>query len=209
MLFLAQGDLEGARRFVRAAEVRVDLTELVANFASYFELFWVLDDEWQQLLFRLGPEPFFEREDEWGRSLAFANAHHLRGEWEQMRANAEIARANLTQLLAELPDEDQLHVYLGSALAYLGRGEEAVAHGRRGLELSRDSRTGRPEPYFQLQLVRSHIILGEWEAALDLLEPLLEVPFYLSPGWLSIDPLFDPLRDHPRFQALLEEYSTN
>jgi non-specific serine/threonine protein kinase len=209
MLFLAQGDLEGARRFVRAAEVRVDLTELVAHLASYYELFWVLDDEWQQLLFRLGPEPFFEREDEWGRSLAFANAHHLRGEWEQMRANAEIARANLTQLLAELPDDDQLHSYLGSALAYLGREDEALAHGRRGLELARARDTPWDGHYLQLQLVRSHIILGQAEPALDLLEPLLEVPFYLSPGWLSIDPLFDPLRDHPRFQALLEEYDTN
>ena len=45
--------------------------------------------------------------------------------------------------------------------------------------------------------------------ALDQLEPLLEVPIYLSPGWLSIDPLSDPLRDHPRFQALLEKYDTN
>lgn len=60
-------------------------------------------------------------------------------------------------------------------------------------------------PYFQLQVVRVHLILGQPEAALDLLEPLLEVPFYLSPGWLSIDPLFDPLRDNPRSQALLEK----
>jgi serine/threonine-protein kinase len=124
-----------------------------------------------------------------------------------MLVDAEIARAAYARHLEELPDEIDLSVYLGSALAYLGRGKEAVARGRRGLELSRDSRTGRPYSYFQLQLVRSHIILGEWEAALDLLEPLLEVPFYLSPGWLSIDPLFDPLRDHPRFQAMLEEYA--
>ena len=209
MLFLAQGDLEGARRFVRASEVRVDRTELVAFLASYQELFWVLDDERQELLFRLGPEHFFEREDEWGRSLAFAHTHHLRGEWEQMRANAEIARAHLTQLLAELPDDPQLHSYLGSALAYLGREDEAIAHGRRGLELARARDTGPSHPYLQLQLVRSHIILGQAEPALDLLEPLLEVPFYLSPGWLSIDPLFDPLRDNPRFQALLEEYDTD
>jgi len=126
-----------------------------------------------------------------------------------MRANAEIARADLTPLLAELPDDDHLHSYLGSALAYLGREEEALAHGRRGVELSRDSRTGQPDSYLQLQLVRSHIILGQAEPALDQLEPLLEVPFYLSPGWLSIDPLFDPLRDHPRFQALLEKYEAD
>ena len=41
---------------------------------------------------------------------------------------------------------------------------------------------------------------GEPEQALDLLEPLLKIPYYLSPGWLRIDPTFDPLRKHPRFQ---------
>jgi len=37
---------------------------------------------------------------------------------------------------------------------------------------------------------------------LDRLEPLLAVPFYLSPGWLKIDPTFDPLRGSPRFERL-------
>ena len=214
MLFLAQGDLEGARSFVRAAAERVELTELVANFAGWHELYWVLDDGWQQLLFRIGSEPF-GGENDWGRRLAFAHTHHLRGEWEQMLADAEIARAILTERLSELPGDPELNSFLGSALAYLGRREEAVAHGRWGVELARDSEKSRPFtlqtawPYLQLQLVRIHIILGQPEPALDLLEPLLEVPFYLSPGWLSIDPLFDPLRDHPRFQALLEEYDTN
>jgi hypothetical protein len=78
-----------------------------------------------------------------------------------------------------------------------------VRDGKRGVELlpiSRDSYFG---PYIQLQLVRIYLQVGEPETALDLLEPLLRVPFYLSPGWLRIDPTFDPLRKNPRFQKLL------
>jgi hypothetical protein len=34
--------------------------------------------------------------------------------------------------------------------------------------------------------------------------PLLEIPHFPSPGWLRIDPTWDPLRKHPRFQKLVE-----
>jgi hypothetical protein len=43
----------------------------------------------------------------------------------------------------------------------------------------------------------------EAEKALDQLEPLLKIPYLLSPGWLKIDPNFDPLRKNPRFQKLV------
>jgi hypothetical protein len=46
--------------------------------------------------------------------------------------------------------------------------------------------------------------VGEPEKALDRLEPLLRVPFYLSPAWLKIDPTFDPVRENPRFRRLVE-----
>ena len=59
-------------------------------------------------------------------------------------------------------------------------------------------------PYIQHQLARIYIMVGEPEKALDQLEPLLRIPYYLSPAWLRIDPTFDPLRKHPRFQKLVE-----
>ncbi len=55
----------------------------------------------------------------------------------------------------------------------------------------------------QHQLARIYIIVGEPEKALDQLEPLLRIPYYLSPGWLKIDPNFAPLRSNPRFQKLV------
>ncbi|MEO6056372.1 MAG: hypothetical protein ABIQ49_05990 [Gemmatimonadales bacterium] len=59
------------------------------------------------------------------------------------------------------------------------------------------------EAYVQHQLVRIYLLVGEPEKALDRLEPLLRIQYYLSPGWLRVYPTFDPLRGQPRFERLV------
>ena len=61
----------------------------------------------------------------------------------------------------------------------------------------------RPRCYIQHQLARIYILVGEPERALDQLEPLLTIPYYLSPAWLLIDPTFAPLKGNPRFEKLV------
>ena len=68
------------------------------------------------------------------------------------------------------------------------------------MPISKDAVQG---PYFQHQLARIYILTGEPEKALDQLEPLLKMPYYLTPAWLKIDPNFDPLRGNPRFEKLV------
>ena len=59
-------------------------------------------------------------------------------------------------------------------------------------------------PILQHQLARIYLLVGDREKALDRLELLLQVRYYyLSPGWLKIDPRFAPLRGNPRFERLV------
>jgi hypothetical protein len=137
----------------------------------------------------------------WG--IVRAEIYALRGDQRLAAAYADSARLVAEAQVRAAPDDPQRHVLLGLTLAYLGRKMEAEREGKRGVELLPISRDGYGGPYNQLQLVRIYLLTGEPDLALDQLEPLLRVPYYLSPGWLRIDPTFDPLRQHPRFQRLV------
>ena len=46
------------------------------------------------------------------------------------------------------------------------------------------------------------MMVGDRAKAMDLLEPLLAMPYFLSPAWLRIDPTFAPLKRDARFERL-------
>ena len=94
---------------------------------------------------------------------------------------AEEARKALEEQLRAAPEDPQRHIILGLALACLGRKEEAMSEGERGVALDPVSKDARLGPYFQHQLVQIYMLIGEPEKALDQLEPLLKIPYYLSP----------------------------
>jgi len=55
-------------------------------------------------------------------------------------------------------------------------------------------------------LAEIYVMVGDYDAALDELDYLLTIPSPYSTNWLRLAHTFDPLRDHPGFQALLEKY---
>jgi serine/threonine-protein kinase len=201
MIYLAQGDLAGARAVIKAAPGSLAEPALVAYLATYNDLYWVLDDAQQRILLRLPPSAFFDDPAAWGS--VFMQTYWQRGDKARARAYADTAHAAFVEQLRGAPDDPQLHVLDGLALAYAGKKAEAVAAGERGVALLPISKDARNGAYFQHQLVRIYIMVGEYEKALDKLEPLLRTPYYLSPGWLKIDPAFEPLKGNPRFEKLI------
>jgi TolB-like protein/Flp pilus assembly protein TadD len=201
MTFLGEGNLAGARAVLGAAPREVDATALVAFVASSGDLVWLLDEEQRELLLRLTPSAFDGDQGLWALNLAQASA--LKGDTAGMRAYAEKAKKAFAEQVRAVPDNAALHACLGLALAQLGEKKEAIREGKRAVALDPVAKDARDGPYFQHQLVRIYLLVGEPEKALDLLQPLLGIPSFLSPGWLEIDPNFDPLRHNPRFQKLV------
>ncbi len=202
LVALSRGDLGGARADIQASARQIDPGTLYPFYAYYQDLYWVLNDD-QQRRVLAAPVSAFD-DDRGGWAMVRTALYHLRGDRRRALAFADSARRALEEQTRAAPDDGQRRVLLGLALAYLGRKADAVREGLRGLELMPISRDGYFGPYVQLQLVRIYTLVGEPEKAMDQLEPLLKVPFYLSPGWLRIDPTFDPLRTNPRFIKLLE-----
>jgi len=126
----------------------------------------------------------------------------LHGDTVHARVYADSARIALERQLKVTPLDQQRHVILGLALAYLGQTGDAIREGERAVALAPMSHDAQGGPYYQHQLVRIYLLLGQNDKALDNLEPLLKIPYYLSPGWLRIDPTFAPLKGNPRFERL-------
>ena len=201
MVALAQGDLTGARAVMRTALTTVEPAALIAFFGYYWDLYWVLDDAQQQQLLALPPSAFDNDRATW--AIIRAETDDLRGHQAKSRVYADTARLAFEEQLRAAPQDGQRHVFRGLALAYLGRKVEAIAEGERAVALWPISRDAYQGAYIQHQLVRIYLLVGEPEKALDQLEPLLKMPYYLSPGWLRIDPTFAPLRGNPRFDRLV------
>jgi serine/threonine-protein kinase len=201
MIALSEGDLTQARQVVaRATEVAP--ADLAAYLAVYYDLGWALDDAGQRLVLSLGPEAFDD--DPASIAIVRTQLYGWRGDQVASRAWGDSAQRHFAQQLRNTPNDPQRHVLRGLALAYAGRRDEAVAEGERGVALLPMERDAETAPYLMHQLVRIYVRAGQPEKAIDQLEKVMAVPYYLTPAWLRIDPEFGPLRGNPRFERMLK-----
>jgi serine/threonine-protein kinase len=148
------------------------------------------------------------------KSLYAGLIHLAAGEVRLAQAEFESARIMLEAAVAERQNGAR-HRALGLAYAGLGLKEAALREGRTAVELlplSKDAwHWGSSH---QIALAQIYTMVGEYDAAIDQIDYLLSIPsgayaplhgIDLSVPELRIDPTWDPIRDNPRFQALLEK----
>jgi tetratricopeptide (TPR) repeat protein len=202
MVALGEGKLDEAQKFIRAGAKQMPSEELLPFVATYWDLYWLLDDDQRARVLEMGPEQFYG-DTVWFQT-ASAGIRMLRGDTAAARALADSARRVLLRRLKESPEDAETHSRLGLVNAYLGRTEEAAAEAEKSISLlpiAKDPLTGALMVY-RLACVQSR--LGLESKAVGTLGTLLSLPFYVSPGWLGIDPNFAGLRDNPEFQSLLK-----
>jgi TolB-like protein len=140
--------------------------------------------------------------------LYSAWAHRMKGDQRSARSAFEQTIAVLdTVRVGDSPAAWNVVADRGLALAGLGRRNEALRAAGRLVEFAdyRDDALARP--YVATARAMIFAQLGDADAAVKELEWLLRGPSELTVPILRLDPRWDPIREHPRFKALLLKYA--
>lgn len=132
-----------------------------------------------------------------------AAAHRLRGDRQAEQAYLDSARAVLTTVIAET-DAAFLRSSLGVVLAELGLPDEAIREGEQATRMLPLETDAWGATYMLENLARIYLITGDHDAALTVLEQLMAIPSDLTRAYLARSSAWEPLREDPRFRALVE-----
>ena len=150
----------------------------------------------------------------WEHSLAPLSL--LRGEALALKGEADAAHAAFLEAEKELQSLlDKPHKladaqsYLGLVYAGLGQKEAALKSARAAVDLLPMSRDVIVGAFYLERLARVEARVGETQSAIDHLDQLLSSSGgeIVSIATLRIDPVWDSIRDDPRFIALLAKHA--
>jgi TolB-like protein/tRNA A-37 threonylcarbamoyl transferase component Bud32/Tfp pilus assembly protein PilF len=186
------GDIGQARSAIEPAlRLKLGNDTFIAYCRALIDLY---DGAVQEAITRLSSESWeaWEAGTYTPKALIQAQLYGLAGQSQLEKSYYEAAAKMAMAKIQQQPKRAGLHSTLGIAYAGLGRKQDAIREGKAG---------GNDEA-----MARIYTMVGEYDEAIGLLENMMSRPGALGIGALRLDPAWKPLRNNPRFQALLHKY---
>ena len=138
------------------------------------------------------------------KTFRIALIQYVKGNKNLCKIYADSAIKELNEKILEFPDDDRYYATLGKCYAIIGNYKEAIDNGRKAVELKPMKLDAWQGVIKEQDLMVIYIFTGNFDLAMDKMEDLLSIPSNLHKSDLSINPIYDCLRDLPRFQQILK-----
>ncbi len=157
----------------------------------------------QHALSNMGTGGCFDENIPFPNSWCEGLAARVRGDESTARAGFENARKELGETVRNQPDYAAAVCALGVVDAVLGNKEDAIREGEHAVELTPVSKNAIEGATLVRYLAVIYAWTGEKDRAIQRLAETTYLPgSHVSYGYLRLHPLWDPLRDDSRFEAI-------
>ena len=116
------------------------------------------------------------------------------------------AKREAEELVRQNPGQATAIGTLAEVQAWLGEKDAALAGIKHAQELLPENKDAFGGPEITQMAAEIYTILGDIDRAVVTLDGMLQKPGPITAATLKLNPMWDPLRKDPHFQALLEKY---
>ncbi len=203
-IYQAEGNLEQAGKLL--AGVNAQTPSINAFLTKMNQLFLErhFDEALRLIHSRLTESPNVSDIERLFNPFSLVLAQENAGDIVGARATAQQMLRPLETLCQKDPDNPTFAQALSQIYAVLGQKDAAIKEAERAITLLSTVKDAVDGPGAEYNLAIVEVLVGDKNGAIPRLQHLLQVPYNncVTPALLRLHPMFDPLRNDPRFQKL-------
>lgn len=192
----SSGDIEKAKSDIDESSRRIDMSR-----SKYYWWFLRLVESNLEII----PEKTQPGNDTTAFYLHRARIYRLLNQHETEAIFADSALTLLEGKEDGVGLNAHYHSQLSMVYCALRQKDSAMYHGQKALDLLATSKDAFDALFLVVNMTEILVVFEEYDAAVEQFNYLLTIPGFVSKPYLRIDPLWEPLKNHPRFQELISD----